>query len=225
MSFYDVINSSNYSLYRSNTNQNSLQDNIPPYSMVPVGNVSAFAGITAPVGYFLCDGSAYSRTLYSNLFNVIGTIYGVGDGSSTFNVPNLKGRFPVGLDSSQTEFDNLAETGGAKTHTLTVSEMPSHLHTGTTNSSGAHTHNYQDAYFAENIGGGANNVFGTNGGTDTDNSFYWRTSGGGYSTSPSDIATSSAGAHTHDFTTTTTGGSQPHNNLQPYIVMNYIIKF
>jgi len=49
--------------------------------------------------------------------------------------------------------------------------MPSHLHTGTTNSSGAHTHNYQDAYFAENIGGGANNVFGTNGGTDTDNSF------------------------------------------------------
>ena len=83
---------------------------------------------TAPSGWFVCDGSAISRTTYSDLFAVIGTIYGVGDGSTTFNVPNLKGRAIVGRDASQTEFDVLGETGGEKTHVLTESEMPSHRH-------------------------------------------------------------------------------------------------
>jgi microcystin-dependent protein len=78
-----------------------------------------FAGSTAPTGWLLCDGTAVSRTTYSDLFAITSTTYGVGDGSTTFNLPNLKGRVPVGLDTSQTEFDVLGETGGAKTHTLT----------------------------------------------------------------------------------------------------------
>lgn len=79
-----------------------------------VGTILEFAGDTPPTGYLLCDGSAVSRTTYSDLFNVIGTTYGTGDGSTTFNLPNLKGRVPVGLDSSDTDFDTLGETGGSK---------------------------------------------------------------------------------------------------------------
>jgi hypothetical protein len=74
------------------------------------------------------DGAAVSRTTYSDLFALIGTTYGAGNGSTTFNVPNLKGRVPVGLDGSQTEFDALGEAGGEKAHVLTIGEMPAHTH-------------------------------------------------------------------------------------------------
>lgn len=95
---------------------------------VPIGTMTMFAGSTAPDGWLICDGSAISRTAYATLFTKIGTTYGTGDGSTTFNLPNFKGRVPVGYDSTQTEFDTLGETGGAKTHTLTTEEMPSHRH-------------------------------------------------------------------------------------------------
>ena len=65
-------------------------------ALVPSGTVSQTARATAPTGYLLCDGSAVSRTTYSSLFDAIGTVYGSGDGSTTFNIPNLKGRVPVG---------------------------------------------------------------------------------------------------------------------------------
>jgi len=86
------------------------------------GFVNPFAGSAAPTGWLLCDGSAVSRTTYANLFTVVGTTYGAGDGSTTFNLPNLKGRFPVGLDASQTEFSTLGKTGGAKSHNHTLSD-------------------------------------------------------------------------------------------------------
>lgn len=96
---------------------------------LPVGAIMPFGGGTVPDNYLLCDGQAVSRTTYSQLFSVIGTSFGVGDGSTTFNVPNMKGKVPVGYDSTQTEFNSLGKTGGEKTHTLTISEMPSHNHT------------------------------------------------------------------------------------------------
>jgi microcystin-dependent protein len=195
-----------------------------PYSLVPPGTVHQFAGSSAPAGYLLCDGSAVSRSTYSVLFSIIGTTYGVGDNATTFNLPNCKGKVPAGYDSAQSEFNALGKTGGEKTHTITVNELPAHNHDGSTSTVANHTHNYQDAYFAENVGGGANNVFGTNAGTDGDNSFYYRTSGGGYSTSPSDIATSAAGTHNHTFTTNDTGNGVAMNVLQPFITFNYIIK-
>ena len=83
---------------------------------VPTGVTMEFAGTTVPEGYLLCDGSAVSRTTYANLFSAIGTSWGVGNGSTTFNVPNKKGRVGVGLDTSQTEFNTLGKTGGAKVH-------------------------------------------------------------------------------------------------------------
>jgi len=98
---------------------------------LPVGAIIPFSGSTIPTNYLEADGSAVSRITYSELFGVIGTTYGTGDGSTTFNLPNLKGKVPVGLDSSDTSFDTLGETGGEKTHTLTINEMPSHGHTAT----------------------------------------------------------------------------------------------
>ena len=88
------------------------------------GTIAAYAGSTAPIGTMLCDGAAVSRTTYAALFALIGTKYGIGNGSTTFNLPNLKGRVPVGMDALQSEFDTLGETGGAKTHTLTQAQLP-----------------------------------------------------------------------------------------------------
>jgi microcystin-dependent protein len=99
--------------------------------LVPVGTVISTALAATISGWLLCDGSNVSRTTYAGLFTAIGTTYGSGDGTTTFAVPNLKGRIPVGLDAAQTEFDTLGETGGAKAHTHTNSN------TGT---AGAHTH-------------------------------------------------------------------------------------
>lgn len=96
--------------------------------LVPTGVVETFAGSVAPAGYLLCNGQAVSRTEYAALYGVIGTTYGAGDGINTFNVPPHPGRSQVGLDLTQPEFNALGKTGGAKTHTLTVNEMPSHRH-------------------------------------------------------------------------------------------------
>jgi len=84
----------------------------------PTGGIMITADSTAPSGWFICDGSTVSRTTYAALFDVIGTTYGAGDGSTTFGIPNLKGRVVVGIDSGQTEFDTLGETGGSKVPAL-----------------------------------------------------------------------------------------------------------
>ena len=129
----------------------------------PVGVITAYAGDTAPNGWLLCDGSAVSRTTYANLFSVLGTKCGAGDGSTTFNLPNIKGRSLVGVDPDDTDFNVVGATGGEKTHTLTVNEMPSHNH-GLLGNSGtggkAETVPYGSAttgtvmYAVQNAGGG-----------------------------------------------------------------------
>lgn len=150
----------------------------------PVGKVSAYAGSSAPSGWLLCDGSAVSRTTYAALFAIIGTVFGSGNGSTTFNLPNSKGRAIVGRDSGQTEFDVVGETGGAKTHTLITAEMP------------AHTHPIPKVASKSNssVGYGTGNVW-----------FEDGSPGTGFAT--------------------TTGGGGAHNNLQPYLVLNHIIKY
>jgi microcystin-dependent protein len=161
----------------------SQQNTLASYTS-PTGSVTAFAGSTVPTNWLLCDGTAVSRDTYEELFTLIGTTYGVGDGSTTFNLPNLKGRVPVGFDSTQTEFDALGETGGAKTHTLTSAEMP------------AHRHDIQ-----------RNNVAASSTGADA-----------------STVYRSVADTGATYSSTQNTGGGGAHNNLQPYIVLNYIIK-
>ena len=82
-----------------------------------VGAIKPWTKTTAPAGYLLCDGSAVSRTTYADLFGVISTTYGTGDGSTTFNVPQLQGKMPQGYDGNTY---NLAGTGGANTVTVAV---------------------------------------------------------------------------------------------------------
>lgn len=165
----------------------------------PTGTMSDFAGSTVPSGALACDGSAVSRTTYSRLFRVIGTTHGAGNGTTTFNLPDSRGRVAVGIKSGETEFDTLGETGGAKTHSLTVGEMPNHDHGGSTSSNGAHTH-LVDTSQAVN---GTAIITEQSAGVD------------------GTASTSSDGAHTH--TITAQGSGTAHNNLQPYLVVTKII--
>lgn len=106
---------------------------------IPAGIFLPYGGANAPSGWLLCDGAAVSRTTYAALFAAIGTAYGAGNGSTTFNVPDMRSRVPVGFDSGAGEFDALGETGGAKTHQLSSAEMPSHTHV-----QNAHNHGVTD---------------------------------------------------------------------------------
>lgn len=152
------------------------------YSYPIAGVISMYGGTAAPMGTLLCNGSAVSRTTYSRLFGVIGTIYGSGNGTGTFNLPNLQGRVPVGLKSTEPVFNALGNVGGTGAHTLSVSEIPPHTHT------------------YENQSNTANPAV---------------------SLTTMDVADNVNVSQT----TGSTGGGLAHNNLQPYIVLNYIISY
>lgn len=89
------------------------------YNVVPTGSILPYAGGTAPDGWLLCDGSQVNRVDYKALFDVIGTTYGIGDGSTTYNLPDLRGRFPLGKAAAGTG-STLGGTGGSLDHTHTV---------------------------------------------------------------------------------------------------------
>lgn len=91
---------------------------------LPIGTEVLFAGTVAPSGWFFEDGSEKSRTKYKELFDVIGTRFGEGDSSTTFNLPDRRGTVPVGLDPNDEDFNVLGKTGGEKEHTLTMFELP-----------------------------------------------------------------------------------------------------
>lgn len=93
-----------------------------------VGVVKDFAGNTIPEGYLLCDGSEVSRDTYAALFTAIGTLWGGGDGLTTFNLPNINGRVAVGFDATEADYNTVGNTGGEKEHLLIINEMPNHMH-------------------------------------------------------------------------------------------------
>lgn len=105
----------------------------------PVGSVIDYAGTTEPSGWLFCYGQAINRTTYAALFAILSTTYGVGDGSTTFNLPDLRGRVVAGQDdmggssanrmTSPLNGDTLGAAGGSESHTLTIAEVPAHVHT------------------------------------------------------------------------------------------------
>jgi microcystin-dependent protein len=110
-------------------------------TLAPAGSVISYAGSTAPTGWLLCFGQSVSRATYAALFAVVGTTYGVGDGSTTFNLPDLRGRAVAGKDDMGGSAANrltgtsggvsgsvLGASGGAQQHTLIIAEIPSHAH-------------------------------------------------------------------------------------------------
>lgn len=176
------------------------------------GTVLPFAGSTAPTGWLLCFGQAVSRTTYANLFAVIGTTYGAGNGTTTFNLPDLRGRVPAGKDdmggSAASRLTNsgtgnpgvagatLGATGGTDRHSVTTAQMPLHGHqimVSTAAQSGAQS----------NSTGGLmlyNNNLVTNAAN---------------TGAPAAAAGNQIGG---------SGGGEAHPNVQPTIVLNAIIK-
>ena len=162
---------------------------------LPVGAVIPWPSADIPAGWLLCDGSLISRGDHSGLFTLLGVIYGAGDGSTTFNLPDLRGRTVVGMDNMGGSAANVIQgnwarqLGGAygeEKHALTVSEMPSHRHYG----------------FGENIAGWANGALGPNNNPGPNN-----------------------GDHDNYLLgTTLSGGDTAHNIIQPSIALNWIIK-
>ncbi|MEK7592060.1 MAG: tail fiber protein [Patescibacteria group bacterium] len=160
---------------------------------LPAGSVLPYAGSTAPSGYLIADGSAVSRATYSALFTAISTTYGVGDGSTTFNVPDMRGGVGVGDDNmggsaasrmttagSGVDGATLGAAGGAQNHTLTVAELAAHNH---------------------------NIPFNTNPNDNTGSPYFIHNS-----------------KYNSNGSISSQGGGAAHNNTQPSLILNYIIK-
>ena len=146
---------------------NILRVGADPSQLIPTGMVVPFFGTTIPAGYLIANGSAVSRTLYANLFAVIGTKYGTGDGSTTFNLPDLMNRF-VRYGTVSQVGDKVADSLRSHAHSITQTAHthglsdPGHVHTASTSNAGSHTHAMQangshvhDLYVRDAAGGGS----------------------------------------------------------------------
>lgn len=164
----------------------------------PPGRVSWTGADDAPTGWLIADGTAVSRTTYAGLFAAIGTTFGSGDGSTTFNLPDINGRFIGGVDPSAVGF-----TGGAGTVTLSTANLPSHTHSISSDGSHQHTAVYTSAA----------------GGTSSGNGIP------AHNSTPSGTWTSeSSGSHNHGGATGTAGSGTAFDILPPYIVLTPIIR-
>lgn len=206
----------------------------------PIGAILQFAGSSAPAKWLLCYGQAISRTTYSALYAVIGTAFGNGNGSSTFNLPDCRGRVAAGKDNmggtasgrlsnsatGGVNGNTLGGTGGAQMHVITVDQMPAHEHTGTTDAGGVHWH----FMFSSKLNADSTPTLGAGDppaqSNDTSGNSSYRMQGDTASDAVATLGvTSDAPTHTHDFTTSSTEGDNghAHNNVQPTIIFNTII--
>lgn len=177
--------------------------------LVPSGAVSPYAGASEPTGWLFCRGQTISRTTYAALFAAIGTTYGAGDGSTTFTLPDLRGRVVAGQDdmggtsanrltglSGGVDGDVLGAAGGAETHTLTEAQLAAHRHLTVVDATNT-------------------NILPT-----ASNSIIKSRSSGG---DGNYVLESSTSEPTFG-RTSVTGSGAAHNNVQPTIILNYIIK-
>jgi microcystin-dependent protein len=182
--------------------------------IIPPGAITMFGGGGVPGGWLVCDGSAVSRTTYSALFTAIGTFWGAGDSINTFNLPDFRGRTPIGyvnLAAPGITVRQFGSRGGNETHTLSLAEMPSHGH-GVNDNQHAHTSNVHHHSYVNPLGGS----FGVQAGGNAINI----PSG---STNTSDTADSMLPASAN-ISIQNTGGSAAHDIMQPFGVLYFIIK-
>lgn len=187
---------------KQRNNANTAWVSIMPLAtqVEPAGVIKLFGGTTAPSGYLVCDGSAVSRTTYAALFAAIGTAHGTGDGSTTFNLPDFRRRVPVGAGGTGTAVlaNTVGAKGGFETHTLLTNEIPSHGHAiyaGTDNTSSNATS--AGSSTARGLGG---------------------------SSASTGLAARTTLPASGQNAVQNTGGDGAHNNMQPSLVVNYIIK-
>lgn len=165
---------------------------------VGTGLVFETGRTTAPTGFLMCDGSEVSRTEYADLFAICGTTFGTPSSGSVFKLPNIQGRVVVGANGSFA----IGATGGEESHALTSGENPTHTHSV---SESAHSHN--GAY---DVAGGASG-------------FFHRLNTGG--TSRNFAATTlPTSSNSTGITINNTGSSTAHNNIQPSLVVNFMVK-
>jgi len=200
-------------------------------AFTPVGSVLPYAGSSAPMNWLLCDGSAVSRTIYADLFVVCGTAYGVGNGTTTFNIPNMSNRLPMGAGGTYTR----ASTGTGSV-TLATGNMPSHNHTlssssdsagshghslsGSVGSGGGHSHSYTNASSTRG------DMLASGGSTCNNGSFGSSTSSDGDHSHSMSGSADSGGGHTHSLSGSTgsNGSGTAFTTTGPYVALQYIIR-
>lgn len=174
----------------------------------PIGSMAMWPLNTNPsdTNWLICDGKAISRTTYATLFALVGTTWGAGDGSTTFNLPDFRGRVPLGGNNASLPnaknasyaTRNLAATGGEESHVLITAELPVHTHTLT---DPGHFHASNSGSFVTSTAGADAGTTGTN----------YRT----------EANTASA---TTGITIANTGSDAAHENMPPFLVANFIMK-
>jgi microcystin-dependent protein len=196
----DAITQEGSILYNTTNKTVQYRDNTEWKDFTPAGIIQMYGGSVAPTGWLICDGSEVSQTTYATLFGIIGTTYNTGgEAGGNFRLPDFKRRTAVGAGGTGTGVlgNALGNTGGTETHTLTTSEMPSHNHGGTTGSSTVPVE-------SASVSGGLLYTVSRTASTGT-------------------FGTLSNSSHTH--TIASEGGGTAHNNIQPSLVVNYIIKY
>jgi microcystin-dependent protein len=178
-----------------------------------IGAITMFAGVAPPAGWSWCSGQAVSRTTYAALFAVISTRFGAGDGSTTFNLPNLFGRVPVGYDGATWA---MGATGGERNHTLTTAEMPAHSH-GV--SDPTHTHGASEN--AHSHGGNLARFVGSGGSLGVGSAPFNINTG---NTDAAQAGVTIAAAAT-GISIQNAGSGAAHNNMPPYQVIGFIIRY
>lgn len=166
---------------------------------IPSGAILPYGGASAPSGFVLCDGSAISRTAYAALFAILGTAYGAGNGSTTFNVPDLKGRSPLGSGAgSGLTARTIGQSGGEESHALSANENGQHTHAATVTDPG---HNHA-------VGRLVGFTLGPNDAVENQGTSY------NSQLNTTGISVSNANS----------GLGTAHNTMHPYCVTNFIIK-
>lgn len=215
---------------------------------VPAGSIVAYGGAAAPSGWLLCNGAAVSRSTYASLFAALSTTYGIGDGSTTFNLPNLQQRFPLGKAASGTGA-TLGAAGGAIDHSHTSAAhshtIQSHSHTINSHAHTIQGHSHPlSAAGAAMIGATSTNTYINRTSTGSWTAEFVANPAQGWSTNTTSVSTGasltgdtdSSGVLTSDgsgtltsngsgtLTSDSTTPSNTGSNNPPYLVVNYIIK-